>query len=88
MRKSSLALLSCIFLAGTAQAQEGSFQTKSLTPETALTAAKAALESCRKQGYQVGVAIVDRSGRLAANVEGNQFTPEQFGDLLRSVVEP
>lgn len=62
MRKSSLALLSCIFLAGTAQAQEGSFQTKSLTPETALTAAKAALESCRKQGYQVGVAIVDRSG--------------------------
>ena len=35
---------------------------KSLTPETALVAAKAALEACRKQGYQVGVAVVDRAG--------------------------
>ncbi len=43
-------------------AQEGSFQTRSLTPETALMAARAALESCRKQGYQVAVAVTDRSG--------------------------
>jgi uncharacterized protein GlcG (DUF336 family) len=43
-------------------AQEATFATKSLTPETALTAARAALESCRKQGYQVGVAVVDRAG--------------------------
>ena len=42
--------------------QEALFQTKSLTPETALEAAKAALEACRKQGYQVGVAVADRSG--------------------------
>lgn len=33
-----------------------------LTPETALTAARAALEHCRKGGYQVAVAVVDRSG--------------------------
>ncbi|HEY6508341.1 MAG TPA: SCO family protein, partial [Vicinamibacterales bacterium] len=38
--------------------------------------------------HTVRSAIVDRNGRLAANVEGNRFTPEQFGDLLRSVVEP
>jgi len=38
--------------------------------------------------HSVRSAIVDRNGRLVANVEGNQFTPEQFGDLLRSVVEP
>lgn len=43
-------------------AQQATFQTKSLTPETALAAAKAALEACRKQGYQVGVAVVDRAG--------------------------
>ena len=43
-------------------AQQATFQTKSLTPETALVAAKAALEACRKQGYQVGVAVVDRAG--------------------------
>jgi protein SCO1/2 len=27
-------------------------------------------------------AVVDRQGRLAANIEGNQFTAEQLGDLL------
>jgi uncharacterized protein GlcG (DUF336 family) len=45
-------------------AQEGTFQTKSLTPETALVAARAALDGCRKQGYQVAVAVVDRAGLL------------------------
>ncbi|MCR4304080.1 MAG: heme-binding protein [Gallionella sp.] len=43
-------------------AQEAVFETKSLTPETALAAARAALESCRKQGFQVAVAVVDRAG--------------------------
>jgi uncharacterized protein GlcG (DUF336 family) len=33
-----------------------------MTPETALTAARAALDSCRKQGYQVAVAVTDRAG--------------------------
>jgi protein SCO1 len=27
-------------------------------------------------------AVIDRSGRLVANVEGNQYTPEQMGDLI------
>lgn len=48
--------------ATTAGAAEGRFTTQSLTPETALAAARAALESCRAQGYQVGVAVVDRGG--------------------------
>ena len=43
-------------------AQDATFSTKSLTPETALAAAKAALEKCRKDGYQVTVAVVDRGG--------------------------
>ena len=30
-----------------------------LTPETALTVARAAMEACRTQGYQVGVAVVE-----------------------------
>src|SRR5258706_981592 len=45
-----------------AQAQQGTFETRSMTPETALTAARAALEHCRKAGYQVAVAVVDRAG--------------------------
>lgn len=45
-----------------AVAQEGTFVVRSLTPEAALTAARAALESCRKRGYQVAVAVTDRAG--------------------------
>ncbi len=43
-------------------AQDATFSVKSLTPEVALTAAKAALEQCRQDGYQVAVAVVDRAG--------------------------
>lgn len=61
--KHSLALLIIsIGLSLGVQAQEAVFQSKSLTPEAALMAAKAALESCRRQGYQVAVAVVDRTG--------------------------
>lgn len=38
------------------------FTTKSLTPETAMKAAQAAMKKCRDDGYQVAVAVVDRSG--------------------------
>lgn len=48
--------------ASAAPPAEGTFTSKSLTPETALAAARAAMESCRKAGYQVGVAVVDRAG--------------------------
>lgn len=60
--KARLAILLLACLALHAQAQEGSYMSKSLTPETALQAARAALESCRKQGFQVAVAVVDRAG--------------------------
>jgi len=47
-----------------ATAQEATFLTRQLTPETALKAAQRALTNCRTSGYQVGVAIVDRGGVL------------------------
>lgn len=31
--------------------------------------------------------IIDRQGKLAANLEGNEFTAEQFGDLVQSVMK-
>lgn len=62
MRTSTLLAPVLFGLAGLAFAQQAIFQTKSLTPETALTAARAAMEACRQQGYQVGVAVVDRAG--------------------------
>jgi uncharacterized protein GlcG (DUF336 family) len=62
LQKATLIATLALSGAGLAQAQEGTFQAKSLTPETALAAARAALESCRKQGYQVAVAVTDRAG--------------------------
>jgi uncharacterized protein GlcG (DUF336 family) len=62
MVKSFVLVLFGLGAAGAALSQDGVFQTRSLTPETALVAARAALESCRAQGYQVGVAVVDRAG--------------------------
>jgi uncharacterized protein GlcG (DUF336 family) len=62
MERAPLAIVTLLGLSGASFAQEAVFQTKSLTPETALAAAKAALESCRKRGYQVAVAVVDRAG--------------------------
>ena len=39
-----------------------------MTPESAVSAASEALAFCRKQGYQVTVAVVDRTGLLKALV--------------------
>ena len=47
---------------GLAHAQDATYNIRALTPETALKAAQAALKSCRDGGYQVAVAVVDRSG--------------------------
>jgi uncharacterized protein GlcG (DUF336 family) len=54
----ALALLaaSCV------HAQEATYTVRQMQLETALQAARAALESCRKSGYQVAVAVVDRAG--------------------------
>jgi len=51
---------------GTAVAEEPQalFTVKSLTPEFAEKAAKAALLSCRQAGFQVTVVVVDRNGHL------------------------
>lgn len=66
--KISIKTIGCIFFpfcalwAAGAAAQDASFATKSLTLETAQKAAQAALKKCRDDGYQVAVAVVDRSG--------------------------
>jgi uncharacterized protein GlcG (DUF336 family) len=57
-----LALLAAACLGPSAAAQEATFTVKQMTPDTALKAAQAALASCRKQGFQVTVAVADRAG--------------------------
>jgi uncharacterized protein GlcG (DUF336 family) len=51
-----------IALALPAHAQDATYAVRLLAPETALAAAQAALRKCRDSGWQVAVAVVDRSG--------------------------
>ncbi len=72
MYRQTVMIVAALGFAGASLAQEAVFQTRSLAPETALSAARAAMESCRKQGYQVAVAVVDRGG-LAQVVLRDRF---------------
>lgn len=51
-----------IALALPAHAQDATYAVRLLAPETALAAAQAALRKCRDSGWQVAVAVVNRSG--------------------------
>jgi uncharacterized protein GlcG (DUF336 family) len=66
MALTGLALL--IAACGAAQAEPATHTIRVLTPETAQKAMNAALAACRKGGYQVAVAVVDRSGVTQAMV--------------------
>lgn len=59
-----LRMVMCVMLVAPcmAQAQDATHAVKMMTPETALKAAQAALKKCRDDGFQVAVAVVDRSG--------------------------
>lgn len=75
-------LLAGVFAAGVvpaASAEEALYSVKMMTPETALTVAKTALEDCRSKGFQVSVAVVDKSGVLQVLLRdrfAGQHTPE------------
>ncbi len=57
-----LLVLATILAPAHAAAQDATFAVKQMTPETALKLAQAALDSCRKQGFQIAVAVTDRAG--------------------------
>lgn len=62
IRTSLMAAMLLALTAGSARAQEPLVTHKVLGPELALDCARAALAECRKRGYQVAVAVVDRFG--------------------------
>jgi uncharacterized protein GlcG (DUF336 family) len=57
-----LSLLAALASGSVLAAEPATISLKALTPETALKAAQAALAKCRADGFQVAVAVVDRSG--------------------------
>lgn len=48
------------------------------------------LDSFQDEGlmnHSLHTAVIDRQGRLVANIEGNQFTADQLGDLIQTVLD-
>lgn len=72
-----------------ATAQDASYSIKLMTPETALKAAQSALNHCRKNGYQVAVAVVDRTGQTQVMLRdrfAGMHTPEAAIDKAWTAV--
>lgn len=61
LTRAAPALLATALATG-ALAQKATYPTRSLTPEAALRAARAALAACARNGHQVAVAVTDRAG--------------------------
>jgi len=74
MRRAIL-LITCLLLPIAAQAEGALFTVKMLTVDTALKAAQGALAKCRAEGYQVAVAVVDRSGILQVTLRDRYAGP-------------
>ncbi len=81
MKDLTLAAL-LMFASSLAAAQSGTYTARLLTPETALKATVAALEECRKRGYQVAVAVVDRSGVAQAMLRDRFSGPHTVGTAI------
>jgi uncharacterized protein GlcG (DUF336 family) len=61
-KRIALAAITIAALASPLRAEDALVISKSLSPELALDSARAALGECRKRGFQVAVAVVDRAG--------------------------
>jgi uncharacterized protein GlcG (DUF336 family) len=59
-------LVLLVWGSGVCSAADATYTVRLLTPESALRAAEAALKKCRADGFQVAVAVVDRSGIVQA----------------------
>ena len=79
-----LAIAAVLAIAGAAHAADGAtYSVKLMTPETALAAARAALEKCRAEGFQVTVAVVDRTGVTQALLRDRFAAPHTVDTAQR-----
>lgn len=79
---SALLAAACCAQVVPALAQSGTYTVRQLTPETASKAVRAALEECRKRGYQVTVAVVDRAGVAQAVLRDRFAGPHTVGTAI------
>jgi protein SCO1/2 len=58
-------------------------------PDVKQVAGMFGMDFWRREGlltHSLHTAVIDRTGKLAANLEGNQFTAQQLGDLVQAVM--
>jgi uncharacterized protein GlcG (DUF336 family) len=79
---STLLAAVCCALTGATWAQTGTYAVRQLTPETAAKAVRAALDDCRKRGYQVSVAVVDRAGVAQALMRDRYAGPHTVSTAI------
>ncbi|MGZ8255365.1 MAG: GlcG/HbpS family heme-binding protein [Burkholderiaceae bacterium] len=83
MKATSLLLVAVwCALTGAAYAQSGTYTVRQMTPETATKAVRAAIDDCRKRGYQVTVAVVDRAGVAQALMRDRFAGPHTVGTAI------
>ena len=81
--------LGCALQAGATRGAEPTFSVRQMTLETAMKAAQAAMKKCRDDGFQVAVAVVDRSGITQVMLRdryAGPHTPEMAADKAWSAV--
>ena len=83
VRFTTAGLIIAATFAVSANAQDATYVVRLLTPETALKAAQTALLRCRAQGFQVAVAVVERSG-LPQVMLRDRFAGAHTSDLAVS----
>ena len=88
--KHTLVTVAALLATAAALAQGGSatHAVRLLTPEAAQNAVNAAMAECRRQGFQVAVAVVDRAGvtqSLLRDRFAGAHTPEVAADIIEVV---
>ena len=79
-------VLAAALTAGSASAQQATYQVRSITPEAALKAAQAALAICAKNGHQVAVTVTDRAGHplvMLRDRHAGPHTPQTATSTIR-----
>lgn len=71
----ALLAVAAALLCQAAPAQQATYPVRTITPEAALRAARAALASCARNGHQVAVAVTDRGGHALVMLRDRHAGP-------------
>jgi uncharacterized protein GlcG (DUF336 family) len=75
----AVAGVAAALLCHTTLAQQATYPVRTITPEAALRAARAALAACAKNGHQVAVAVTDRAGHPLVMLRDRHAGPHTPG---------